>query len=40
MSPAKKAGATDQELAETVFVAAALRTDAALTHGTNLLPQS
>ena len=32
------AGATDQELAETVFVAVALRAGAALTHGTHLLP--
>jgi AhpD family alkylhydroperoxidase len=37
---AKKAGATDQELAEAVFVAVALRAGAALTHGTHLLPQS
>ncbi|WP_342587212.1 carboxymuconolactone decarboxylase family protein [Methylobacterium terrae] len=35
---AKKAGATEQELAETVFVAVALRAGAALTHGTHLLP--
>jgi AhpD family alkylhydroperoxidase len=33
---AKKAGATDEELAETVFIAAALRAGAALTHGTHL----
>lgn len=31
------AGATEQKLAETVMVAAALRTGAALTHGTHLL---
>ena len=30
------AGATEQELAETVFVAAALRAGAAITHGTHL----
>jgi AhpD family alkylhydroperoxidase len=30
------AGATDGELAETVFVASALRAGAALTHGTHL----
>jgi len=35
---AKKAGATEQELAETVFVAVALRAGAALTHGTHILP--
>ena len=35
---AKKAGATEQEIAETVFVAGALRAGAALTHGTHLLP--
>ena len=34
---AKKAGATEQELAETVFVATALRAGAALTHGTHLI---
>ncbi|HEC60389.1 hypothetical protein LCGC14_0907470 [marine sediment metagenome] len=34
---AKKAGATEQELAETIFVATALRAGAALTHGTHLL---
>jgi AhpD family alkylhydroperoxidase len=34
---AKKAGATENELAETVFVAAALRAGAALTHGTHLM---
>jgi len=33
---ARKAGATDEELAETVFVATALRAGAALTHGTHL----
>ncbi len=32
-----KAGATEQELSETVFVATALRAGAALTHGTHLL---
>jgi len=31
-----KAGATEEELAETVHVAAALRAGAALTHGTHL----
>jgi AhpD family alkylhydroperoxidase len=34
---AKKAGATEQELAETTLVAAALRAGAAVTHGTHLL---
>ena len=34
---AKKAGATEEELAETVFIATALRAGAALTHGTHLL---
>lgn len=34
---ALKAGATDDELAETVFVATALRAGAALTHGTHLI---
>ncbi len=34
---ALKAGATEQELAETVHVAAALRAGAALTHGTHIL---
>jgi len=33
---ALKAGATEEELAETVFVAVALRAGAALTHGTHL----
>lgn len=33
---ARKAGATDQELAETVMIATALRAGAALTHGTHL----
>lgn len=33
---ARKAGATDQELAETVIVATALRAGAAMTHGTHL----
>lgn len=32
------AGATESELAETVFVATALRAGAALTHGTHLFP--
>lgn len=35
---AVKAGATEAELAETVFVAAALRAGAAVTHGTHLVP--
>ena len=34
---AKKAGATEQELAETTLVAAALRAGGALTHGTHTL---
>ncbi len=34
---AKEAGATTEELAETTFVAAALRAGAALTHGTHLM---
>lgn len=34
---AKRAGATEEELAETVFVAMALRAGAALTHGTHLM---
>lgn len=34
---AKLAGATEQELAETVLVAAALRAGAAVTHGTHTL---
>ncbi len=37
---AKQAGATEAELAETVFVAVALRVGAALTHGTHLLPHA
>ena len=37
---AKQAGATEAELAETVFVAMALRAGAALTHGTHLLPSN
>ncbi len=37
---AKQAGATEAELAETVFVAVALRAGAALTHGTHLLPDA
>ncbi|HEX4762892.1 MAG TPA: carboxymuconolactone decarboxylase family protein [Usitatibacter sp.] len=35
---ARAAGATDEELAETVFVAVALGAGAALTHGTHLFP--
>jgi len=34
---ARKAGATDQELAETTIIAAALRAGAAMTHGTHVL---
>lgn len=34
---ALKAGATEEELAETTFVAVALRAGAALTHGTHLV---
>jgi AhpD family alkylhydroperoxidase len=34
---AKKVGATEQELAETTLVAAALRAGAAMTHGTHTL---
>src|SRR6476661_537132 len=34
---AKKAGATEEELAETTLVAAALRAGAAVTHGTHTL---
>jgi len=34
---AKRAGATEEELAETVFVAAALRAGAAITHGSHLM---
>ena len=34
---ARKAGATDQELAETTLVAAALRAGGAITHGTHAL---
>jgi AhpD family alkylhydroperoxidase len=34
---AKKAGATDQELAETTLLAAALRAGGAMTHGTHTL---
>jgi AhpD family alkylhydroperoxidase len=34
---AKKAGATDEELAETTLVAAALRAGGAMTHGTHTL---
>jgi AhpD family alkylhydroperoxidase len=34
---AKEAGATEQELAETTLIAAALRAGAAMTHGTHTL---
>src|SRR4051812_3348565 len=34
---ARKAGATDQEIAETTLVAAALRAGGAMTHGTHAL---
>ena len=34
---AAKAGATAEEIAETIFVAAALRAGAAVTHGTHLI---
>ena len=34
---AKKAGATEQELAETTMIAAALRAGGAITHGTHTL---
>jgi len=34
---ARKAGATDEELAETAFVAAALRAGGALTHATHVV---
>ncbi len=34
---AKRAGATEEELAETVFVSAALRAGAAVTHGTHVI---
>src|SRR4051812_30358781 len=34
---AKKAGATEQELAETILVTAALRAGGAMTHGTHTL---
>ena len=34
---AKQAGATEQELAETTLIAAALRAGAAMTHGTHAL---
>lgn len=36
---AAKAGVTEQELGEAVFVAAALRAGAAVTHGTHLFPK-
>ncbi|MET1255726.1 carboxymuconolactone decarboxylase family protein [Aliikangiella maris] len=35
---ALQAGVTPEELAETVFIATALRAGAALTHGTHLVP--
>ncbi len=35
---ARQAGATDAEIAEAVFVAAALRAGAAVTHGTHAFP--
>ena len=34
---ARKAGATEQELAETILIAAALRAGGAMTHGTHAL---
>lgn len=34
---AREAGATEQEISETVFIAAALRAGAAVTHGTHAL---
>jgi len=34
---AEKAGATQEEIAETVLIAGALRAGAAITHGTQLL---
>lgn len=34
---AKKAGATQEEIAETIMIAGALRAGAALTHGTQIL---
>ncbi|WP_034995205.1 carboxymuconolactone decarboxylase family protein [Beijerinckia mobilis] len=36
---AEKAGATQQEIAETVFIAMALRAGAALTHGTHIVQE-
>ena len=36
-SKARKAGASEQELAETTLIAAALRAGAAMTHGTHTL---
>jgi alkylhydroperoxidase/carboxymuconolactone decarboxylase family protein YurZ len=36
---ARKAGVSDEELAETGFVAAALRAGAAVTHATHLLKE-
>jgi AhpD family alkylhydroperoxidase len=36
---ALKAGATEEQLAEVIFVAAALRAGAAITHGTHLLKE-
>jgi AhpD family alkylhydroperoxidase len=37
---ARKAGASEEELAEAVFVAAALRAGAAVTHGTHLVQEA
>jgi AhpD family alkylhydroperoxidase len=37
LQKAKKAGATEEELAETTLVAAALRAGGAMTHGTHLM---
>jgi len=39
-SKARKAGATDAEVAEAVTVAAALRAGAAITHGAHAFPKS
>lgn len=36
---AKKAGASDEEIAEAAMVAAALRAGAAVTHATHLIPE-
>jgi|SRR5579859_1346224 len=38
MKEARKAGATDAQLAETALVAAAMRAGAAITHATHLFP--